>query len=105
MDVLDLVVEGIAGELGPKWTQFFTRLELHPRYRYKIVTNHDNKPDHEKYKCCVRDAVSFWRSSKPVSDIENEIELARRLLCVLMKVQGFESRAVELGKLHGQWQN
>ncbi len=37
---MDALIETIAEQLGPKWTQLYSHLLLGPRDRYKFETNH-----------------------------------------------------------------
>ena len=52
--VMESLTEQIAGEIGKKWVQLFTRLGLgdKARERYRIVVEHKDDP-----KLCTRDTI------------------------------------------------
>ena len=95
-----LIASIVSANLGPKWAQLCTRLELAPRDRYRFVTQHQDKEQEEKYRCCLMDTIEKWRSTEPVQKLD-EKEAMRLLLCALEKIQGFKRLASDLGQANG----
>ena len=92
------VTERIALEIGPKWTQLYSRLGLGPRDRWRIDNEHADKPMETKLQNCARDSIQLWRKTVPHLD---EMEADKELLIALRKVQGFVDLAEELSRING----
>lgn len=96
---MESVIERIVGEVGPKWIQLYSRLGLGARDRWRIDSEHTNKPAEVKQQNCARDCIQLWRKSVQHLD---EAEAMRQLLTALRKIQGFVQLADELGKINGR---
>ena len=97
---MESAIERIACEVGPKWIQLYSRLGLGPRDRWRIDTEHTNKPTEAlKQQNCARDSIQLWR--KNVQHLD-EAEVMRQLLTALRKVQGFVHLADELATMNGR---
>ena len=96
---MEAVTEKIAREVGPKWIQLYSRLGLGPRDRWRIDSEHADKPIETKLQNCARDCIQLWRKS--VQDLD-EMEAIRELLIALRKVQGFVHLAEELSRMNGR---
>ena len=96
---MESVIERIICEVGPKWIQLYSRLGLGPRDRWRIDSEHTNKPTETKYQNCARDCIHLWRKSVQHLD---EAETLRQLLTAFRKVPGFIQLADELGRMNGR---
>jgi len=96
---MEAVTEKIAREVGPKWIQLYSRLGLGPRDRWRIDSEHADKPMETKLQNCARDCIQLWRKS--VQDLD-EMEAIRELLIALRKVQGFVHLTEELSRMNGR---
>lgn len=96
---MESVIERIIREVGPKWIQLYSRLGLGPRDRWRIDSEHTNKPTEIKQQNCARDCIQLWRKSVQHLD---EAEAMKHLLTALRKVQGFVNLADELGRINGR---
>ena len=96
---MESVIERIVGEVGPKWIQLYSRLGLGARDRWRIDSEHTNKPAEAKQQNCARDCIQLWRKSVQHLD---EAEAMRQLLTALRKIKGFVQLADELGKMNGR---
>lgn len=96
---MESVIERIACEIGPKWIQLYSRLGLGARDRWRIDSEHMNKPTETKQHNCAQDCIQLWKKS--VQHL-SEAEAMRQLLTALRKVQGFVHLADELGQMNGR---
>ena len=96
---MESVTEKIALEVGPKWIQLHSRLGLGPRDRWRIDSEHADKPMETKLQNCACDCIQLWR--KTVQDLD-EMEAIRELLIALRKVPGCAYLAEELSRVNGE---
>jgi hypothetical protein len=87
------LTEQIASELGPKWVQLFSRLQLGHRDRYRICAEHKNDPKPVMEVKCARETIKLWQ--KGLSDLP-ERDVMTKLLMTFKTVKGFEERAKQL---------
>ena len=67
---MESLTEQIAGEIGKKWVQLFTRLGLgdRARDRYQIVVEHKDDP-----KLCTRDTIRL--TSDPANSLYSTFDI------------------------------
>ena len=65
---MENLAEQIAAELGNKWVQLNSRLELGARDRYRFVTEHKDEPSPAKEVKCARDTIRSGSSVAKFSD-------------------------------------
>ena len=93
------VTKRIALEIGPKWTQLYSRLGLSPRDVWQIVSGHTNECTKTRWQNCALDCIQMWR--KTVQHLD-EMEAIRELLNTLRKIQGCVHLAEELSRINGE---
>ena len=96
----ELVEEVASQHFGAKWQQFYHRLGLEYRDRFRISVEHKDKAEADRIRCCVEDTIALWLKSEPVVK-QSEREKMKLLLNALQSVQGFETLAVQLSDRHG----
>ena len=97
--LMESVTKRIALEVGPKWIQLYSRLGLGPRDRWRIDSEHADKPMDTKLQNCTRDSIQLWM--KTVQHLD-EIEAIRDLLIAFNKVPGCAHLAEELSRVNGE---
>ena len=96
----ELIEEVASQSFGARWQQFYLRLGLQYRERYRIEVEHKDKAEADKIRCCVKDTISLWLKSSAVVK-QSERERMKTLLDTLSSVQGFETVALELSDKYG----
>ena len=98
----ELIEEVVGQAFGPRWQQFYHRLGLQFRDRYRIEVEHKDKAEADKIRCCVKDTITLWLKSAAVVK-QSEREKMETLLDTLSSVQGFETVALELSDKYGTY--
>lgn len=96
----ELIGEVASQSFGARWQQFYHRLGLQYRDRYRIAVEHKDKAEADRIQCCVKDTIALWLKSAAVVKL-SEREKMKSLLDTLSTVQGFETVALELSGKHG----
>ena len=63
--IMDELTEQIASEIGPKWVQLLSRLQLGHRERYRFCVQHKDEPKPILEANCTRDTIRSL-TRKPV---------------------------------------
>ena len=51
--MMDDLVQHIAGQVGRRWVQLYSRLGLGPRERYRFECDHKDKQEEDKWRSCA----------------------------------------------------
>ena len=100
----ELVEEVASQAFGPRWKQFYVRLGLQYRDRYRIEVEHKDKANGERIRCCVKDTIGLWLKSAAIVK-QSEREKMKTLLDTFSTVQGFETVASDLCGKYGMFIN
>ena len=98
----ELIEEVASQSFGAKWQQFYHRLGLQHRDRFRIEVEHKDRAETDRVRCCVKDTITLWLKS-PAPMKQSERERMKTLLDTLSSVQGFESVALELSGKYGTY--
>ena len=98
----ELIEEVASQAFGEKWKQFYYRLGLEHRDRFRIVVEHKDKAESDRVRCCVKDTITLWLKSESIVK-QSEREKMKLLLNALKNVQEFETVAIQLSNRHGTY--
>ena len=98
----ELIEEVSNQSFGARWQQFYHRLGLQFRERYRIEVDHKDKAEADRIRCCVKDTIALWLKSAAIVK-QSEREKMKTLLDTLSTVQGLETVAFELSSKYGTY--